>query len=103
MNNRRSIIRNCVIITREDDNDPVDPQKSLFYFVEEGAGNCIVNIDGYLIVPLEKVLGSTTKHNPGFFEKLLISMGIYVINVDHCVSFKLRLNRFFKFWFGCLK
>lgn len=100
MNNRKSVFNRNVVFLAEGDDDSCYPPDCLFKFVEEGKGDCIVNIDGYLIVPLEKVLGDNhaRKCNPGFFEKLLISLGIYVIDSNTYLSSYERLKRFFRYW-----
>lgn len=99
MNNRRSVFNNNVVI-EADNSHTTCTTTTLFSFVEQGKGNCIVNIDWYLIVPLEKVLGSNhpMKCKPGLFEKLLISLGIYVTRSNPHLSSYERFKRFFRYW-----
>ncbi len=93
----RSVLCNSVIDVRVN-----GISETLFRFVGYGNGDCVVNIDRYLIVPLERVLGAdhAREDKPGFLEKVFISLGIYVIDVrDHLSAYR-RFKRFFRYWFA---
>ena len=55
----RSRMTYCFIAGRE------GPRAPLFYFPENPAGYCIVNLDGYAIVPLEQMPKSWQKKHLG--------------------------------------